>query len=75
MTNEEFRKKVLAYACPHCKAEAGKPCVDKRGYKTAQHSRRQDEFRSAHWEWERRKWAECPTCGGKGRIKMVGGGK
>lgn len=73
MTNEEFRKKVLAYACPHCKAEAGKHCVDKRGYKAALHSRRKDLLRAALWTWERQKWVDCPHCEGKGRIKVVGG--
>lgn len=73
MTNEEFRKKVLAYSCPQCKAEPGKACVTQSGYKTALHSMRKDELRSALHTWERQKWADCPYCEGKGRVKIVGG--
>ena len=73
MTNEEFRKKVLAYPCPHCQAEVGKPCVDKRGYKAALHSRRKEKLLTAIWTWERQKWMDCPHCNGKGRVKIVGG--
>lgn len=73
MTNEEFRKRVLAYACPHCKVEAGKPCVAANGRKTALHSMRKDLLRSALFMWEKQKWMDCPHCDGKGRIKVVGG--
>lgn len=75
MTDEEFDKKVLAYDCPHCHAEVGNPCVDLRGYKTKTHSRRADKLRTALWEWERKKYTDCPTCGGKGRIKIIGDDK
>lgn len=71
MTDEEFRKRVLVYACPHCSVEAGASCKDKRGYKTAIHERRKDRLRQSIWAWERRKTAPCPTCGGKGVIKLV----
>lgn len=72
MTDEEFRKRTLSYDCPHCQALPGAPCVDKRGYKTKSHSLREQKLRVAAWEWERKKYQECPTCRGSGRIKVIG---
>lgn len=69
---DQFYEKCLVYACPHCNAAKGHPCQDTNLRKTKPHSRRQEEVRHSQWAWEALKTAECPTCKGKGRVKVVG---
>lgn len=69
---EEFYAKCLTFRCSHCKAEKGDSCRDTRGCKRKPHCARAQEVRVAMWLWEQQKTAECPTCKGRGRVKVVG---
>lgn len=69
---EKFYEECLKFPCRHCGALKGAPCRDKRGGKAKPHSLRQQALRFERFMWEREKTAECPTCGGKGRVPVVG---
>jgi hypothetical protein len=69
---KQFYEECLKYGCRHCNAQKGNPCQDTNLRKTKPHSARQEALRQDVAAWRRQKTSPCPTCGGKGRLPIVG---